>query len=117
MFLEAATVQQRAARITGVNLFLFYYFERNEIKYVHNQQTAAALNGIPDSNERNLNRGLDRLGLVTIKGVGITLETGGVKNKSGHDIGVDVGGRAAVLEVALVIASSEAGDPNRRTYI
>jgi len=96
---------------------LFYYFERNEIKYVHNQQTAAALNGIPYSNGRNLNRGLDRLGLVTIKGVGITLEAGGVKNKSGHDIGVDVGGRAAVLEVALVIASSEAGDPNRRTYI
>ena len=95
---------------------MFYYFERNEIKYVHTQQTAAALNGIY-SNDRNLNRGLNRLGLVTIKGVGITLEAGGVKNKSGHDIGVDVGGRAAVLEVALVIASSEAGNPNRCTYI
>ena len=116
MFLETATVQQSSYNY-GINLFLFYYFERNEIKYVHNQQTAAALNGIPDSNGRNLNRGLDRLGLVTIKGLGITLEAGGVKNKSGHDIGVDVGGRAAVLEVALVIASSEAGDPNRRTYI
>jgi len=38
--------------------------------------------------------------LLLVKGLGITLEAGGVKDESSNNVGVDVGRGAAVLKVA-----------------
>jgi hypothetical protein len=48
---------------------------------------------------------VDALSVVLVECLGVALEAGGIEDQGGDKVGVDVGGRAAVLEVALVVTS------------
>ena len=59
----------------------------------------------------------DGLGVVAIEHLGVALEDAGVEDEGGHNVGIDVGRRAAALHVALVVAGGEARDADRRTTV
>ena len=60
---------------------------------------------------------LDRLGVVRVEGLGVALEAGGIKDEGGDKVGVDVGRRAAILQVALVVAARGEGGRGTRVSV
>ena len=53
-----------------------------------------------DSTGSDVTYCLEEVGGLVVEDLGVTLEASGVKDEGGDDVGVDVGGGAAVLEVA-----------------